>query len=56
MVTGVQTCALPICFAISALEVGLGELVICVGLGIPFYLAIEKNGLFKRKPGNDDKL
>ena len=43
-------------FAISALEVGLGELVICVGLGIPFYLAIEKNGLFKRKPGNDDKL
>lgn len=43
-------------FVISALQVGLGELVICVGLGIPFYLVTEKNGIFKRKPENGDKL
>ncbi len=43
-------------FVISALQVGLGELVVCVGLGIPFYLVIEKNGVFKRKPENGDKL
>lgn len=43
-------------FVISALQVGLGELVVCAGLGIPFYLVIEKNGLFKRKPENGDRL
>lgn len=35
-------------FAISALEVGLGELAVCVGLGIPFYYTVfnilKKNG------------
>ena len=43
-------------FVISALHVGLGELVVCVGLGITFYLVVEKNGLFKRKPENGDRL
>lgn len=35
-------------FVISALEVGLGELAVCVGLGIPFYYTVfnilKKNG------------
>lgn len=43
-------------FAISALQVGLGEFAVCVVLGIPFYLVIEKNGIFKRKPEKGDKL
>jgi len=36
-------------FIISALEVGLGELVVCYGLGLPLYKLIEKhsNKLFK---------
>ena len=36
-------------FIISALEVGAGELIICYALGIPFYLIVEKYGLFKNK-------
>lgn len=43
-------------FVISALEVGLGELVICVGLGIPFYIAIKKNGVFEKLTQKRDKL
>ena len=35
-------------FPISALWVGLGELVICLGLGIPFYLILDKHkNIFK---------
>lgn len=30
-------------FLLSALWVGLGELIVCVGMGIPFYLALRKN-------------
>ena len=33
-------------FLISAIEVGLGELVVCFGLGIPFYLAVKKYRIF----------
>lgn len=33
-------------FIISALEVGAGQLIVCYGLGIPFYLIVEKYGLF----------
>lgn len=33
-------------FLISAFEVGLGELVVCFGLGIPFYLAVKKYRIF----------
>lgn len=29
-------------FVISALEVGLGELAVCIGLGIPFYYTISR--------------
>ena len=36
-------------FAISALEVGLGELVVCFGLGIPFYFAVVKYRIFDMK-------
>jgi len=36
-------------FLISALEVGAGELVVCFGLGIPFYLAAEKYRIFDMK-------
>ncbi len=34
-------------FAISALEVGAGELAVCLMLGIPLYCAIKKSKLFK---------
>lgn len=30
-------------FLISALQVGLGQLTVCYGLGIPFYLALKKH-------------
>ena len=36
-------------FLISAFEVGLGELVVCFGLGIPFYLAVKKYRIFDMK-------
>ena len=36
-------------FIISALEVGLGELVVCFGLGIPFYFAVVKYRIFDMK-------
>ena len=35
-------------FLLSGLEVGAGELVICVGLGIPFAMLLEKTGAAKR--------
>lgn len=34
-------------FVISGLEVGLGELIVCVVLGTPFYLLVKKNNIFK---------
>lgn len=34
-------------FVISGLEVGLGELAVCVVLGIPFCLFVEKHNIFK---------
>ncbi|MBQ2774763.1 MAG: QueT transporter family protein [Clostridia bacterium] len=36
-------------FAIAALEVGLGELVVCVLLGLPLYKALKKTKLFSNK-------
>lgn len=34
-------------FVISGIEVGLGELGVCVVLGTPFYLLIKKHNIFK---------
>lgn len=34
-------------FAFSALEVGLGELVVCLALGLPLFSALGKTKLFK---------
>ena len=34
-------------FALSALEVGFGELVVCYGLGLPLYFALKKPHLRK---------
>ena len=34
-------------FLISALEVGLGQLIVCYVFGIPFYLVVEKYKIFK---------
>ncbi len=34
---------------ISCLQVGFGELVICFGLGIPFFLMVKKYRIFERK-------
>ena len=34
-------------FAVSGLEVGLGELIVCYAFGIPFYLAVKRCGIFK---------
>lgn len=36
-------------FIISALEVGAGELVVCVLLGIPFFLSVKKSRIFEMK-------
>lgn len=36
-------------FLISAFEVGISELVVCVGFGIPFYLIVKKYRIFERK-------
>lgn len=33
-------------FVISALEVGAGQLIVCYGLGIPFYLTVKKHNIF----------
>ena len=35
-------------FFISALEVGLGQLIVCYVFGIPFYLVVEKYKIFKK--------
>ena len=34
-------------FLISALEVGIGQLIVCYALGIPFYLTVQKTKLIK---------
>lgn len=34
-------------FLISALEVGLGQLIVCYVFGIPFYLVVKKYKIFK---------
>lgn len=34
-------------FAISALEVGAGELAVCLAGGIPLFYAVKKSGIFK---------
>lgn len=34
-------------FVISALQVGVGEIIVCFVLGIPFYLAIKKYKIFE---------
>lgn len=36
-------------FLISALEVGISELIVCVGFGIPFYLIVKKYRIFERE-------
>jgi len=36
-------------FAISALQIGAGELAVCVLGGIPLFLAIRKTGIFKNE-------
>ncbi len=34
-------------FLISVLQVGIGEAIVCLGFGIPFYLIIERCNIFK---------
>ena len=34
-------------FLISAFEVGLGQFIVCLGFGIPFYLIVKKHKIFK---------
>lgn len=36
-------------FAVSAAEVGLGQLIVCFTFGIPFYLVVKKYRIFERK-------
>lgn len=36
-------------FAISCIEVGIGQLIVCFVFGIPFYLAVKKYRIFGRK-------
>ncbi len=36
-------------FVISFFEVGLGQLIVCVGFGIPFYLVVKKYRIFEIK-------
>lgn len=36
-------------FVISFLEVGLGQFIVCVGFGIPFYIVVEKYRIFEIK-------
>lgn len=35
-------------FVISALQVGLGQLIVCYCFGIPFYLVVKKYKIFKK--------
>ena len=35
-------------FLISALQVGIGQFIVCYILGIPFYLAIQKYNIFEK--------
>lgn len=37
-------------FALSAAQVGAGELAVCLAGGIPLFYAINKSGVFKRLP------
>lgn len=34
-------------FLLAAIEVGIGELVVCYGLGLPLGIGIERTGIFK---------
>lgn len=34
-------------YVISALQIGVSELIVCVGFGIPFYLVVKKYKIFK---------
>lgn len=34
-------------FVISALEVGLGQIIVCLVFGIPFYMVVKKYNIFK---------
>ncbi len=34
-------------FIISALEVGLGQIIVCLVFGIPFYMVVKKYNIFK---------
>lgn len=36
-------------FIISGIEVGIGQLAVCYGLGIPFYLLVKKHNIFDRQ-------
>ncbi len=36
-------------FVISGLQVGAGQLIVCFGFGIPFYLVVKKYRIFERK-------
>ena len=38
-------------FAISGLQVGAGQLIVCYGLGIPFYLLVKKHKIFTKYIG-----
>jgi uncharacterized membrane protein len=35
-------------FLISGLQVGIGQTIVCYGLGIPFYLTVSKYNLLKK--------
>ncbi len=36
-------------FLISFLEIGIGEILVCLGLGIPFYYTVKKCNIFKHR-------
>lgn len=36
-------------FIISGIEVGIGQLIVCVGFGTPFYMVVKKYRIFERK-------
>lgn len=39
-------------FIISGIEVGIGQLAVCYGLGTPFYLLVKKHNIFNRSWNN----
>ena len=36
-------------FIISGLEVGIGQLIVCMGFGTPFYMVVKKYRIFEKK-------